>query len=220
MAAMSRSSNSDIWKAPPSMRPRIAGARSAVIQSSPAGLMSSAMRASGGAERRDDMAVRQRTDDADRLPIARNDRAALEERFEAGDALRRPVGKVEQRALPHLAALAIALAQQDRRRGVAVRDRLDVHGAMIEHSTIQHRLKPLSYMATHWAGQSSLPPKYQSLNVDERGKLRLGLSTGTREHRRIAITCKRRPPSHAGVRPQAGFSRNPTIRRRWGGKPA
>src|SRR5271157_4832781 len=45
MAAMSRSSNSDIWKAPPSIRPRIAGARSAVIQSSPAGLMSCVMRA-------------------------------------------------------------------------------------------------------------------------------------------------------------------------------
>src|SRR5208337_4236931 len=106
-------------------------------------------------------------------PIARNDRAALQERFEAGDALGRPVGKVEQRALPHLAALAIALAQQDRRRRVAVRDRLDVHGAMIGQSTIQHKLKPLSYMATHWLGQGSLPPKYQSLNVDERRKLRL-----------------------------------------------
>ena len=46
MAAISRSSNSDIWNAPPSRRPRIAGARSAVIQSSPAGLMSSVMRAS------------------------------------------------------------------------------------------------------------------------------------------------------------------------------
>src|SRR5208337_4192907 len=169
MAAMSRSSNSDIWKAPPSMRPRIAGARSAVIQSSPAGLMSSAMRASGGAERRDDMAVRQRTDDADRLPIARNDRAALEERFEAGDALRRPVGKVEQRALPHLAALAIALAQQDRRRGVAVRDRLDVHGAMIDQSTIHRKLKPLYYMATEWAVKAAFRRNINRLTQTKEG---------------------------------------------------
>ena len=64
------------------------------------------------------------------------DRAALQEGLEAGDALGRPVGKVEQRALPHLAALAIALAQEDRRPGVAVRDRLDVHGAMIGQSLL------------------------------------------------------------------------------------
>ena len=45
MAAMSRSSNSDICKAPPSRSAWIAGARKAVIQSSPAGLRSSPMRA-------------------------------------------------------------------------------------------------------------------------------------------------------------------------------
>ena len=58
-------------------------------------------------ERRGDMTVRQGTDDADRLLVARNDRAALQERLEAGDPLGRPVGEIEERALPDLAALAV-----------------------------------------------------------------------------------------------------------------
>ena len=45
MAAMSRSSNSDICSAPPSHNTLIAGARKAVIQSSPVDLMSSLIRA-------------------------------------------------------------------------------------------------------------------------------------------------------------------------------
>ena len=45
MLARSRSSNSESWNAPASSRALMAGARSAVIQSSPAGLMSSSMRA-------------------------------------------------------------------------------------------------------------------------------------------------------------------------------
>ena len=44
-AAMSRSSNSDICRYPPPTRPCSAGARSAVIQSNPAGRKSSSMRA-------------------------------------------------------------------------------------------------------------------------------------------------------------------------------
>ena len=42
---MSRSSNSDICRAPASASSRIAGARNAVIQSSPAGAISASMRA-------------------------------------------------------------------------------------------------------------------------------------------------------------------------------
>jgi len=45
MPAMSLSSNSDICRAPPSSSALIAGARNAVIQSSPAGLISSLIRA-------------------------------------------------------------------------------------------------------------------------------------------------------------------------------
>jgi len=45
MPAMSRSSNSDICRAPPSSNALIAGARKAVIQSSPAALRSSLIRA-------------------------------------------------------------------------------------------------------------------------------------------------------------------------------
>jgi len=45
IAAMSRSSNSDICNAPASRKALIAGARNAVTQSSPAVLRSSAMRA-------------------------------------------------------------------------------------------------------------------------------------------------------------------------------
>src|SRR5271157_2776754 len=63
--------------------------------------------------RRGHVPVRQGANDADRLLLARDDRAALEQRLEAGDPLAGPVRQVEQRALPDLPAFAIALAQED-----------------------------------------------------------------------------------------------------------
>ena len=63
------------------------------------------------AQRRGHVPVRQGANDADRLLLARDDRAALEQRLEAADPLAGPVRQVEQRALLDLPAFAIALAQ-------------------------------------------------------------------------------------------------------------
>src|SRR3954463_4137296 len=60
--------------------------------------------------------------------------AALEHATQALDVSGRPVGKVAQRAFAHLAALAIALAQQDGGRRVPVRDGFDIHAANVSRS--------------------------------------------------------------------------------------
>ena len=86
-----------------------------------------ARRAEGGG----DVPMRQRADDGDRLLVTGDDGAAFEQHLEAGGAVRRPVGKVEQGALLDSAALAIALTQQDGRRRVAIGNRFDIHGATI-----------------------------------------------------------------------------------------
>ena len=108
------------------------------------------------------MTVRQGTDDADRLLVGRDDRAALQERLEAGDPLARPVGNVQQGALLDLAALAVALAQEDGRGRVAVGDGFDVHGQMLSQDTSYCNIKSRIYMATNWAEQNKMLLKYQS----------------------------------------------------------
>ena len=84
-----------------------------------------------GAERGGDMPMRQRADDGDRLLVAGNDGAALEQHPEAGDPVLRPVRKVQQGALLDLAAFTVAFAQQDGRGRAAIGHRFDVHGNMI-----------------------------------------------------------------------------------------
>ena len=64
-------------------------------------------------ERCRDGAMRQGADDADRRLVARDDCAAFQQRLKAGDMLARPVGQVQERALLDLAALTVALAQED-----------------------------------------------------------------------------------------------------------
>src|SRR5262245_26113970 len=81
--------------------------------------------------------MRQRADDGDRLLVTRDDGATFEQHLEAGDAVRRPVGKVEQGTLFDPAAHAVALAQQDGRRRVAIGNRFDIHGNMITVKTGQ-----------------------------------------------------------------------------------
>src|SRR5262247_3236314 len=85
--------------------------------------------------------MRQRADDGDRLLVTGDDGATFEQHLEAGDAVRRPVGKVEQGTLFDPAALAVALAQQDGRRRVAIGNRFDIHGNMITVKTGQTSLK-------------------------------------------------------------------------------
>jgi hypothetical protein len=46
------------------------------------------------------------------------------------DPRRRPMRKVSERAPSEFVAVAIALAQQNRRRRIAIRDALNVHGQL------------------------------------------------------------------------------------------
>src|SRR5262249_61561366 len=78
-----------------------------------------------------DMPMRQRADDGDGVPVPGDDGAALQQHLEPGDAIERPVGEVQQGALLDLAAVAVALAQQDGRGRAAIGDRFDVHGETI-----------------------------------------------------------------------------------------
>ena len=78
-----------------------------------------------------DMAMRQRTLDDEGLFARRHHDPALEDAAQPLDVLGRPMGEVEQRALSHGLAVPVALAQQDRGRGAAVGDGLDVHGRRI-----------------------------------------------------------------------------------------
>ena len=95
-----------------------------------------------------DMPMRQRADDGDRLLVAGNDGAALEQHPEAGDPVGRPIRKVQQGALLDLAALPVALAQQDGRGRAAIGHRFDVHGDMITTVICLHKPETLRYMGT------------------------------------------------------------------------
>src|SRR5215471_19594812 len=92
--------------------------------------------------------MRQRADDGDRLLVSGNDGAAFEQQLEAGDAVGRPVGKIEQGALLDLAGLAETLAQEYGRRRAAIGHRFDIHGNMIPTPTPTSKLKMQLYMAT------------------------------------------------------------------------
>ena len=87
----------------------------------------------GDAERSGDMAVRQAADDGEGLTLGGDDRAALEHAAQTLDVGSGPVGKIAQCALTHLAAFAVALAQQDRGGRVPIRNGFDVHGEACAH---------------------------------------------------------------------------------------
>ena len=75
------------------------------------------------------MAVRQRPFDGDGVLAGRQHDAALEQRAQALDQGRRPIAEIEQGALLDLSVDAIAFAQQDGGRRIAVGHGLDVHGS-------------------------------------------------------------------------------------------
>ena len=84
----------------------------------------------GGAESGGDVAVRQGADDGEGVALGGDDGAAFEHAAQAFDVGGGPVGEVAEGALTDLAAFAIALAQQDGRRRVPVRDGFDIHGGV------------------------------------------------------------------------------------------
>lgn len=80
-----------------------------------------------GSEDRHHVAVRQSADDVEGV-IDTDEGLALEEAAEGLDLVLRPVGQVGEGLLDDAAVLALALAEEDGGRGVAVGDGLDVHG--------------------------------------------------------------------------------------------
>ena len=74
-----------------------------------------------------DVAVRQRAGDLEALGAERHEGLPGQHPAQAVDLRLRPIGDVGERARLDLAALAIALAQQDGGRRIAVRDARDVH---------------------------------------------------------------------------------------------
>src|ERR1700757_4315679 len=65
-----------------------------------------------------------------RLAAARGPSAAAQHPAESLDLCLWPIRQIGKRALADLVAVTIALPQQDRRRRVAVRNALDVHGEL------------------------------------------------------------------------------------------
>ena len=80
------------------------------------------------AERSGDVAVRQAADDGEGITLGGNHGATFKDAAQAFDVSCGPVGQIAQCALTHLAAFAVALAQEDRRRRVPIRNSFDVHG--------------------------------------------------------------------------------------------
>jgi hypothetical protein len=101
-----------------------------------------------GAKNGCDMTMRQCAHHGKGIALGRDDGAAFEHAAQAFDMGNRPVRKVAQRALTHLAVLTIALAQQDRGRRIAVRDGFNIHGATSAQLARPYKHQNLDYMAT------------------------------------------------------------------------
>ena len=116
------------------------------------------------AEHGGDVTMRQRADDAQRCLPGRDDGAALEQGTQPFDQLARPVGQIEQGPLSDPVAVAIALAQQDRRRRRAVRHSLDIHGRMIDLWIAKINMKNVNYMDTYLSTVTDIYGKINSSN--------------------------------------------------------
>ena len=87
-----------------------------------------------GAERGGDVAVRQAAGHGEGISARRDDRAALQHAAQALDVSDGPVGEVAQSALTDLAALAVALAQEDRRAASSGSERLRCTWPSMQHT--------------------------------------------------------------------------------------
>jgi hypothetical protein len=66
--------------------------------------------------------------------------------------------KVSERAPPEFVAVAIALAQQNRRRGIAIRDSLNVHGQLesLRFKRVKQKFKKLHGKPNQHPGRFTL----------------------------------------------------------------
>src|SRR5712664_1425157 len=90
--------------------------------------------------------MRQTTQDAQCLLIRRGHGLIAQHPAQRFDLRGRPIRQIGERALLDLVAVAIALAQQDRRRRIAIRNALDVHGKLESLQTREVKNK----LATTW----------------------------------------------------------------------
>src|SRR6202046_1804741 len=81
-----------------------------------------------GAECGGDVAVRQATGDSEGIVLGGHDGAALQYTAQAFDVGSWPVGEVAESTLTDVAVLSVALAQENGRGGVPIRDSFDIHG--------------------------------------------------------------------------------------------
>ena len=82
------------------------------------------------AQSRCHMTVRQTAQQRQSVLIRRSYSFVTQHAAQCFESRRRPMRKVSERAPPEFVAVAIALAQQNRRRGIAIRDALNVHGQL------------------------------------------------------------------------------------------
>ena len=138
-----------------------------------------------GAERSGDVAVRQAADDGEGVTLGGNDRAAFEDAAQTFDVSCGPVGQIAQCALTHLAAFAVALAQQDRRRRVPIRNSFDVHGEACAHPAGSVQVSNMILHGYDLDGLSRYRESFQQLH--RKGSRKLGLG------RRPEMPRRRRP---------------------------
>src|SRR5689334_8225404 len=155
----------------------------------------------GGAEGSGDMAMGEAAGDGEGIAFGGDDRATFEHTAQAFDMGCGPVGEVAQRAFAHLAALAVALAQQDGGGRVPVRDGFDIHGRSRIDLAARYKSQMRYYMATVPRGVSQKPPDLHQFIVITRRKLGL---TGPAASRRNPGNCARRPASLACGRARVG----------------
>ncbi len=101
------------------------------------------------AQRRRNMTMRQAAQDAQRLLIRRSHRLVAQYPTQGLDLHRRPIRQIGERALLDLVAVAIAFAQQDRGRRIAIGNALDVHGELESSRIRQVKTKIQIYMGTN-----------------------------------------------------------------------
>ena len=123
----------------------------------------------GDAERGGDMTVWQAADDGEGITLGGNDRATFQHTTQTLDVGCGPVGKIAQCALTHLAAFAVALAQQDRGRRVPIPNSFDVHAAPCAHPAKTYKSQIWNYMATTWMGSANIANPFNNFTTKAAG---------------------------------------------------